>query len=115
MERELDYKAIGKRVKIARIKADMKQEHVAEKSGLSPTHISNIETGTTKASLSAIVSVANAIGVTVDDLLCDSLLQEREAFEGQLVDLAKDCSPAELRILTEQAQSLKDTLRKHLK
>ena len=51
MERELDYKAIGKRVKIARIKADMKQEHVAEKSGLSPTHISNIETGTTKASL----------------------------------------------------------------
>ena len=34
MERELDYKAIGKRVKIARIKADMKQEHVAEKSGL---------------------------------------------------------------------------------
>ena len=38
MERELDYKAIGKRVKIARIKADMKQEHVAEKSGcLLPT------------------------------------------------------------------------------
>ena len=59
MERELDYKAIGKRVKIARIKADMKQEHVAEKSGLSPTHISNIETGTTKASLSAIVSVSS--------------------------------------------------------
>ena len=37
MERELDYKAIGKRVKIARIKAEMKQEHVAERSGLSPS------------------------------------------------------------------------------
>lgn len=36
MERELDYKAIGKRIKIARIKADMKQERLAEKSGLSP-------------------------------------------------------------------------------
>lgn len=41
---ELDYKAIGKRVKIARIKADMTQERLAELAGISPTHMSNIET-----------------------------------------------------------------------
>ena len=41
---ELDYKAIGKRVKIARIKADLKQEQLAERTSLSPTHISNVET-----------------------------------------------------------------------
>ena len=39
---ELDYKAIGKRIKIARIKADMTQEMLAEKIELSPTHLSNI-------------------------------------------------------------------------
>ena len=42
---ELDYRAIGKRIKIARIKADLTQEALAEKASLSTTHMSNIETG----------------------------------------------------------------------
>ena len=47
---DLDYKAVGKRGKIARIKADMTQEQLAELVGISPTHLSNIETGTTHVS-----------------------------------------------------------------
>ena len=112
MERELDYKAIGRQVKIARIKADMKQEHVAEKSGLSPIHISNIETGTTKASLSAIVSVANAIGVTVDDLLCDSLIHARPQFEQDIAELIEDCDDYEIRMVKDITEALIATLRR---
>ena len=37
---ELDYKAIGKRIKIARIQAELSQEALAEKADLSPTHMS---------------------------------------------------------------------------
>ena len=55
---ELDYKAIGKRIKIARIKADLTQEMLAEKIELSPTHLSNIETGTTRVSLATIVQAS---------------------------------------------------------
>ena len=51
---ELDYKAIGKRIKIARIKADLTQERLAERIEISPTHLSNIETGTTRVSLSTL-------------------------------------------------------------
>ena len=40
---ELDYKAIGKRIKIARIQAELSQEALAEKADLSPTHMSNID------------------------------------------------------------------------
>ena len=56
---ELDYKAIGKRIKIARIKADLTQEALAEKASLSTTHMSNIETGNSKLSLPTIVSLAD--------------------------------------------------------
>ncbi len=56
---ELDYKAIGKRIKIARIKADLTQERLAELIDISPTHLSNIETGTTRVSLNTIISIAN--------------------------------------------------------
>ena len=66
---ELNYKAVGKRIKIARIHADMTQEALAGKIDLSPSHISNIETGTTKVSLATIANIANARSVTVDDLL----------------------------------------------
>ena len=69
---ELDYKAIGKRIKIARIKADLTQEKLSEIVGVSPTHLSNIETGTTRVSLNTIINIANALHITSDDLLCDN-------------------------------------------
>lgn len=112
---ELDYAALGARIRRRRKKLGLTQSRLAEQVELETSNISHIERGASKVSLGSLVKIANALQCSMDDLLCDSLLQEREAFEGQLADLAKDCSPAELRILTEQARSLKDTLRKHLK
>ena len=109
---ELDYKAIGKRIKIARIKADMTQERLAEVVGLSPTHLSNIETGTTRVSLNAIVSLANALSVTVDDLLCDSVIQSKPQFEQDIATILEDCDEYEIRMVKDMAQALKDTLRR---
>ena len=50
----VDYDAIGMRIKIARIRARISQETLAERTNFSTTHISNIETGNTKLSLPAI-------------------------------------------------------------
>lgn len=109
---ELDYKAIGKRIKIARIKADLTQERLAETVEISPTHLSNIETGTTRVSLTAIVNLANALSVTVDDLLCDSVIQAKPQFEKDIAALLEDCDEYELRMVRDMAQALKDTLRR---
>ena len=70
----IDYDAIGMRIKIARIKAKMTQEVLADQVGLSVVHISNIETGNAKMSLQAIIDIANTLSVSVDDLLCDSIV-----------------------------------------
>lgn len=109
---ELDYKAIGKRVKIARIKADMTQERLAELAGISPTHMSNIETGTTRVSLSAIVNLANALSVTSDDLLCDSIIKAKVQFEQDIAGVLQDCDEYEVRMIRDMAQALKETLRR---
>ena len=109
---ELDYKAIGKRIKIARIKADLTQERLAEKIELSPTHMSNIETGTTRVSLTTIVSLANALSVTVDDLLCDNVIKAKAQFEKDIASILADCDEYEIRIIKDMAQSLKETLRR---
>lgn len=109
---ELDYKAIGKRIKIARIKADLTQERLSEIVNVSPSHMSNIETGTTRVSLAAIVTIANALSVTVDDLLCDSVIKSRVQFEKDIAGIIEDCDEYEIRMIADMAQALKDTLRK---
>lgn len=109
---ELDYKAIGKRIKIARIRADLTQERLAEAVQVSPSHMSNIETGTTRVSLTTIVTIANALSVTADDLLCDSVKKARVQFEKDIAETLEDCDEYEIRMIADMAQALKETLRK---
>ena len=106
------YKAIGKRIKIARIKADLTQERLAELIDISPTHLSNIETGTTRVSLNTIISIANALSVTGDDLLCDNIIRAKVQFEKDIALLLEDCDEYEIRIIKDMIGSLKDTLRR---
>ena len=48
---EIDYKAVGARVKAAREKKGLKQHNLAALTEISPTNISHIERGKTKLSL----------------------------------------------------------------
>lgn len=110
---ELDYKAIGKRIKIARINADMTQEALAAKVNLSPSHMSNIETGTTKVSLTTIVNIANALSVTVDDLLCDNLVRARIQMERDIQAVLDGCDDYEIRVAKNTVQAVIEALRKN--
>ena len=112
---ELDYKAIGKRIKIARINADLTQEALAGQIELSPSHMSNIETGTTKVSLTTIVNLANALGVTVDDLLCDNIIHARAQMDRDVQQVLDDCDDYEIRVVKDLARTVVDALRKNEK
>lgn len=109
---ELDYKAIGKRIKIARIKGELTQEKLSEMAGVSPTHLSNIETGTTRVSLCTLVSIANALKVTSDDLLCDNIVKAKVQIENDIALLLDDCDEYELRMIRDIAAATKETLRR---
>ena len=107
----LDYKAIGVRIRRLRQEQGLTQQTLAELSHQEPSNVSHIERGATKLSLPTIVSIANALGVSVDDLLCDSLKKSRNSF-GRIADnILGDCSHRELQIITEMMLALKETLR----
>lgn len=109
---ELDYQAIGMRIRRLRKAQGLTQQTLAEISNQEPSNISHIERGATKLSLPTIVNIANALGVTVDDLLCDSLKESRPSFERVAGDILSDCTHRELKIITETMLSLKENLRK---
>lgn len=109
---ELDYKAIGARIKDQRFRIEMSQERLAELAGLSVTHTSHIETGNTKVSLPALVKIANALSVSLDELVCDSIIKARDVFENEITQEARDCDEHEIRIVADTVKALKATLRK---
>lgn len=108
----IDYDAIGIRIKIARIKAKFTQETLAEKTGLSIVHLSNIENGNAKMSLSAIITIANALNCSVDELLCDSVLHSNHVFNKEAQEILADCSPYDIRILLDILKCSKEALHK---
>lgn len=109
---ELDYAAIGRRIRTARKKQGLTQETLAEMAGLSIPHMSNIENGRTKVSLQSLVHVANALRTTVDPLLYDSLVAAKQAYDQDFRDLLEDCSMKDREIIYETAKNLKKTLKK---
>ncbi len=109
---ELDYKAIGIRIKRFRKSLGYTQHVLAEKSNQEPSNISHIERGATKLSLPTIVNISNALGVTVDDLICDSINVAKQPYIDITNDLLSDCTHDEMIIITETIISLKETLRK---
>lgn len=108
---ELDFKAIGKRIKIARIKKNFTQEAVADRIGVSPRHVSNIETGNSSVSLPTLVAIANMLTVSVDELLCDTILVSKPIFEKEAKEIFEDCNDLEIRVLVDVLKATKNSMR----
>ncbi|HID1129825.1 TPA: helix-turn-helix domain-containing protein [Clostridioides difficile] len=111
MYMELDFKAIGQRIKIARIRKKLTQDTVSEMINITPSHMSNIETGKTSVSLQTLISIANVLGVSIDELLCDTILDSKVVFEKELSDILKDCNEYEIRVLVDIVKASKESIR----
>lgn len=108
----VDYLAIGKRVKIARIRKGISQEETAELSGISSRHMSNIETAKTKPSLPALVAIANALDTSVDYFLCDNIGKSEHVFIKEINNILKGCDGYELRIIAHVMEATKESLKR---
>ncbi len=107
----IDSKAMGRRIKEARKKANLTQEKLAEEIGLSAVHVSNMESGSGRPGLDSLVDMANAMRVSTDDLLCDSVLCCKPVFQKEIVETLADCDDYETRILAYVLKSTKMALR----
>ncbi|MFI3200282.1 MAG: helix-turn-helix transcriptional regulator [Eubacteriales bacterium] len=63
---ELDFKAIGLKIKERRRSLQITQDYMATALDVNPSHISNIECGRANPSLTALVTIANTLQCSVD-------------------------------------------------
>lgn len=108
---QINYALIGKRVREARKQQKISQEELAEMTRLSVGYISHIETARKKASLSSLINISNALGITVDELLNGNQLYSPNDYQTDIDLLMLDCSLTERRLIFEMICSIKGILR----
>lgn len=110
----MDYYAIGQRIRKIRKARGLSQEQLAERIGISTTHMSHIETANTKLSLPVFVTIAEALDVRADDLLYDSQSLNCGAALHSLLGLLDSCSRPQLCVLEEIVRAAKSAIDTHL-
>ena len=110
IDMDINYEMIGKRIKEERNKKGFTQEALANAANFSLPHIGHIETGKTKLSLSALVTIANVLDTTPDNLLYDSVQLSVDSYDKEFKDLTNNCSPHEKQLLLEMVKQLISTM-----
>jgi transcriptional regulator with XRE-family HTH domain len=110
----MDYYEIGQRIRKIRKSRKLSQEELAEKIGISTTHMSHIETGNTKMSLPVFVDIAEALEVRTDELLHDNNINNRNAALEEIVRILDTCTTQQLRIIEDIIKATQISLNKNL-
>ncbi len=108
---DINYIGIGKRIKEIRTSKKWTQALLAEKSGVEPSNISHIERAATKLSLPTLIHIANALEVSLDELVYDNLVSNSHVSNKLINELLADCSNEEIASLIEVMKTTKAVLR----
>lgn len=108
----VDYKNIGAKIQYYRSLQGVSQESLAEAVAVSRRFISDLELGKNGASLETLISIANALRITVDDILADNLIEERPSVFSAHFDIFGDCTKEETEFLLAMLQGTKQVIRK---
>lgn len=105
---------IGIVIKTIREQQGISQNLLAKRSGISQSAISSIESTTKSPSIDTIFEIANAMGMSIVDLLCmtEGINKEKPAvsdgrLDEELVNLLLDLSPSEVQRAKDFVAGLK--------
>lgn len=83
MQFEVDYNKVGQRIRTARLTRNLTQAELASMVGCSNNHLSHVETGQTKVSLSMLLQISYALEKDLDYFLLDTPFVKKE----KMIDL----------------------------
>lgn len=106
----MDYYQIGRRIRKYRKALELSQDALAERVGISTSHI---ETGSTKLSLQVFADIAAALDVCADALLYDAPAFGITVSTQQIADVLSRCTPSQAQALANILTAAKQAMDKH--
>ena len=114
---EIDMASLGKRLRNIRMRKGITLGELGDKIGVTHAFLSQIERGERGIRLESLVRISNALEVSIEDLLADSLLvtnaESKPKEEEDLTYLLLDCSDKETKVIIKNAENLKTLLKKY--
>lgn len=89
----MDNIALGKRIREARLKNGLTQEQLAERADIAIYYLGEIERGVKTPSLRVFVALAEALNVSADLLLYDSIISYDVCRDGALAERMEKLTP----------------------
>lgn len=94
---EIDFAKIGQRIKAARMEKGLNQGELGELVGCSNNHMSHVEVGQTKVSLTMLMKLSVVLEKDFDYFLLDTpYVRQDRVIDSEILDKMKKCSPATL-------------------
>ena len=110
----VEYELIGRRIRYYRKLRKLTQDQLAEAVNIAPNYVSMIETGYKKSSLEVLVSICNALDITMDTLFRDTQKANYlSTQQSMLEDLFSDCTEEETLFVIDAMSSIIDTLHRN--
>lgn len=111
---EIDFVRVGQRIKIARQEKGLNQAELGRLVGCSNNHMSHVEIGQTKVSLSMLLKISSVLEKDLNYFLMDTPFVQRDCIiDTEISHKLDQCTPATLvavskmiDILLEQQQTL---------
>lgn len=111
----INFELLGKRIKEVRGQRMLSQEELSELADVTAQYISYVETGRKRVSLQVLVNIADALSVSVDELLLGNQKTEISLYLVELTNLIEECTRYERRVVYEQIVSLVKSLKENRK
>lgn len=109
----LNFVQVGKHIGEIRRRRGLSQQKLSEIIDKSPTFISYIEGGLKCMSLDTFVAIANALQVSADELLKDSIENTIAVSNHEFASVIADCSEYEKRVLLAIVKTAKESMREY--
>lgn len=96
---ELNYKSIGLHIRDIRLKKNIQQKELAHQINRVPSYISNIERGLAHPSLGVLFSIAEILGVTLNELVYGSPEEVTDSREAKIMYIYENASERKKKYL----------------
>lgn len=108
------YIKLGSRIREQRKKKGLSQETLAEMCDLGVSYIGIIERAEKRASIVTLVKIADALQVSMDYLLCDSISYSNENMLESTISSLKDMDEDDFEYVGNLIKTTKEFIRKRL-
>lgn len=83
---QIDYVAIGKRIRAERKKQDLTQEQLAELADISESFMGHIERGGRTPSVETLMNISNALNLSIEYIVCGEYSYQPSVLPSEICD-----------------------------